>query len=1570
MPTDSSPWPPTSSEVADFLTNARRNRLEGYRLNPRDIEEHANIEARVREGGYRDRHVFELIQNAADAAKEAGGEGRVELRLTARHLYVANDGAPLRLRGIETLLASHISDKVGDEIGRFGLGFKSVLGISDRIEVLSRSGSLRFDAGLATSALRDALPGLEGAHVPVLRLAWPVDPSAVFDADGVVRSLTWATTIVRVTLRGPDERERVAREIERFPPEFLLFVGVPLTLELNDGSRGSRALTATRDGVDTLLRVASQDGVDAGRWRVFTRTVSLTGREALADAGRLHARDTIPVAWAVPTDAGRVETGEFWAFFPLQERSRLPGIVNAPWKTNDDRTNLLPGAYNDELTAAVASLVVDSLPTLQVGADPGALLDLLPRRDGGNEHAERLATEVWARVAGLPIAPNGDGELRPADTLADHPVNAHGLVADWLELAPSGMRAGFVHDSALRGKRAGRWHTLVERQSSTPPPTPPLAAWLELVADAAPDHARRLIALIAAIHERDGRAETVQALRAARVLPATDGTLIAANGAYVAGDSAAGVVGLAPTLLEDEGTRTVLADVLKVGAFGDSQWRALLRERFKAVYFANMGHYTGARTPSPSEEQGLWALLAAAPVHVARNFLAEADVQVRIRVECEDRLWRPAHELLLCGPVVPADEATLTRNAPLVVAPRFERTHGALLGALHLADTPNRTVSSGQLKIDPLFRSLTQAIEDTFHQSCVDNGLGSPHRSNLRFLSPDAVPAPLSLLQSGEPGARARLTALLLDGNAFEPALFGHASQGHRYAPIEVFHPLAGSVWAHGLMPLDGELFAAGAVASLPESMLDLPPEAPDLIRRVSNLKAGFPDGSLPHAPPPAPLLRRLWRLAEAEDLPDELRQELLGLCAHGGWLPQTIRLLEQERALSTIWATDQERMYEAARESGIAVVRVDAKALEVLRKAGVKALSDSVRLVIDGRPPIPFEAAFPGMVDLVRPEYHGRIDVVFGANLAIQAAGAIREPLVVGREGTRLFIDEERFEGLPQAAADELVWRRMAEGGWLAVQVHDLVAQRHAAKRRAFLDQLEAATDLVARVLCIVGDARHLLARIPADLVPLCPEGTAAERIAELFLSVHGSDALRVLSPEVEAHGITAPVRWGTDDARRFAALLGFPPEFGGRASGRRAPEVLVPGPVRLGPLHDYQRSIVADMTRLLASGDRRRRAIVSLPTGAGKTRVAVEAVIASIRSSSRGPVLWVAQSDELCEQAVQCFRQVWSAHGSEDETLKISRLWGGNSAEVSLYTSGPHVVVATIQTLSSRMDRRSLAWLSSPGIVVIDEAHHAISPTYTGVLSWIESAGGVDPCPVIGLTATPFKGFDDAETARLARRFDQRLLPNAEEQPHLHTRLQEQGILARVDHEILDPPGSFDFSPEEIREIEMFGGQHFPETAARRLSEDRRRNEHIVERVLASPATERILLFAGSPDHARLLAALLTLQGRSAAAVVSETGGGARQHFIAEFKAGRIPVLTNYGVLTTGFDAPKVDTLLIARPTFSPVLYQQMIGRGLRGPENGGKPRCRLITVRDNLSRFGERLAFHHFLPLFHTT
>ena len=192
--------------------------LEAYRAKPNLIEQDAGIEISNVEGGYGRKQLHELVQNAADALLGFGGT--IALVLANDTLYAANEGSPLSASGVETIMASHLSRKRDEEIGRFGLGFKSVFGITDRPEILSRSGSIRFERLESERLCREIYP--DSPHTPFLRIGFPLDPLAEAGSDKVLASLMeWATTVVRLPLK--QDVDWIGQELLGFPPEFLTF---------------------------------------------------------------------------------------------------------------------------------------------------------------------------------------------------------------------------------------------------------------------------------------------------------------------------------------------------------------------------------------------------------------------------------------------------------------------------------------------------------------------------------------------------------------------------------------------------------------------------------------------------------------------------------------------------------------------------------------------------------------------------------------------------------------------------------------------------------------------------------------------------------------------------------------------------------------------------------------------------------------------------------------------------------------------------------------------------------------------------------------------------------------------------------------------------------------------------------------------------------------------------------------------------------------------------------------------------------------------------------------------------
>ena len=240
------PTSPLAREVEQEVAKT----LEAFGKQPSLAKQQAEIERGTAGSGYAHRQLYELVQNSADAIRGGQG-GRILIRLTGTHLYCADDGKAITLDGVKALMFSRLSPKSAiDEIGRFGLGFKSVLRVTDSPDFISCSGSLSFDKERAEQRLRQYLAE-PLTHYPVFPFPEILDPTGDPD-ESLQEMMKWAKNIVRLPLK-PGSRDDLLRQVEDFPPEFLLFVDhvKHLTLEADDLPR-NLVLTKADDGVLNL----------------------------------------------------------------------------------------------------------------------------------------------------------------------------------------------------------------------------------------------------------------------------------------------------------------------------------------------------------------------------------------------------------------------------------------------------------------------------------------------------------------------------------------------------------------------------------------------------------------------------------------------------------------------------------------------------------------------------------------------------------------------------------------------------------------------------------------------------------------------------------------------------------------------------------------------------------------------------------------------------------------------------------------------------------------------------------------------------------------------------------------------------------------------------------------------------------------------------------------------------------------------------------------------------------------------------------------------------------------------
>jgi hypothetical protein len=401
-----------------FATAAlRRGVLAAWASSPARFREDANAEEDLVRGGYRDRLLVELAQNAADAAVRAGVPGRLRLELTGTEfstgvLRAANTGAPLDADGVQGLATLRASAKRDEatSVGRFGVGFAAVLAVCDEPVVLSTAGGVRFSA----ERTRAEVAGLSGAAaelarrdggVPVLRLPWP-EPGAPPEG--------FATEIV-LPLR-PGARSVVEAALRALRAELLLAlpglsaVDVVMEGELRTLSRAGGA-----------PRVTLTDGEVPTVWQVATRSGELPAELLAGRPVEERSRRGWTVTWAVPLEdaaddgparprplpAGQV----VHAPTPTDEPLSLPVRLIAPFPLGPDRRHVAPGPGTDALVAAAA----DTYAELITGLFPDpVLLALVPRISlAGAELDAALCSAVLDRLRGTAWLPAADDEAGP-----------------------------------------------------------------------------------------------------------------------------------------------------------------------------------------------------------------------------------------------------------------------------------------------------------------------------------------------------------------------------------------------------------------------------------------------------------------------------------------------------------------------------------------------------------------------------------------------------------------------------------------------------------------------------------------------------------------------------------------------------------------------------------------------------------------------------------------------------------------------------------------------------------------------------------------------------------------------------------------------------------------------------------------------------------------------------------------------------------------------------------------------------------------------------------------------------
>ncbi len=352
--------------------------------------------------------------------------------------------------------------------------------------------------------------------------------------------------------------------------------------------------------------------------------------------------------------------------------------------------------------------------------------------------------------------------------------------------------------------------------------------------------------------------------------------------------------------------------------------------------------------------------------------------------------------------------------------------------------------------------------------------------------------------------------------------------------------------------------------------------------------------------------------------------------------------------------------------------------------------------------------------------------------------------------------------------------------------------------------------------------------------------------------------------------------------------------------------------------PLRYYQSDAIQAVLRA-----RRKRHIgllIVLPTGTGKT-----ITFGGLSRAVNGRTLVMAHRNELLQQALDKIQMVWP-----DVSVGIVR---GVLNEVDA-----QVVAGSVATL--RNPKRMKSYLSAgvPDLVIIDEAHHAVSSSYRSILTAIRAAN--PHCTIVGVTATPNRGDGVALNAVFDRVVYQK---------SLWTMVRQGFLVDLIGYRITLP-----IPKSRWAQLRTVGGDYV-DADVDRIMNVAEVNEALVDGWMErmrdaqrdSFATGQMstVVFGASIGHAERLAEAFNQRGISATVVHSKLKDEERARRLRAFHEGQYTVVTTVAVLTEGWDEPAIRCVMIARPTRSPALYLQMVGRGTRTFPN--KYRCLVLDV-----------------------
>lgn len=386
---------------------------------------------------------------------------------------------------------------------------------------------------------------------------------------------------------------------------------------------------------------------------------------------------------------------------------------------------------------------------------------------------------------------------------------------------------------------------------------------------------------------------------------------------------------------------------------------------------------------------------------------------------------------------------------------------------------------------------------------------------------------------------------------------------------------------------------------------------------------------------------------------------------------------------------------------------------------------------------------------------------------------------------------------------------------------------------------------------------------------------------------------------------------------------------------------------------LFDFQTEAVNKLNAF-AQGSDHKSGFVVIPTGGGKTRVAVTFLLRDLVSQGY-QVIWLVHRHLLIDQAADQFKIMCPLILDKDPGRKVFKMIcsSGKHGTIKAASKKQDVMILSVQTAVRNLDFLKNN-LQQKVIIVVDEAHHTSAPSYRRIVDAIRKKR--PDTLLLGLTATPIR-YTDSSTQDLYRMFEGNFIYEIG-----MSKLIKQGVLAQP--QFTHVATGIDFEPQitvdEGKYIDRYG--ELPSSLVNKIALSKQRNNIILQQYFQRPYG-KTLIFALNIVHAQMLTDDLKKRHVNCGCVFS--GQENNDEVIREFSDGRLDVLVNINILTEGSDVPGIETVFLTRPTQSEGLLMQMIGRGMRGTLAGGTEHVEIVDFVDQWDVFARWLDPEFALP-----